>query len=184
MNEVENTTLSAILDATKSEFLEKGFKSASLRNIVKTAGVTTGAIYAELVTGIIVTSLGMILKLGIATVALVGSIHLINGDIDVLTLFMKIPLQTTGLTLYLNLSGFLTTTAKRFSKTYRSQQSRARSRACRFLRRRKNNRFAPCGKVLGQSERENHCRRHGHIGYRPRNAYGALLNCVPGRHLV
>lgn len=88
MNEVENTTLSAILDATKSEFLEKGFKSASLRNIVKTAGVTTGAIYAELVTVIIVTSLGMILKLGIATVALVGSIHLINGDIDVLTLFM------------------------------------------------------------------------------------------------
>ena len=88
MNEVENTTLSAILDATKSEFLEKGFKSASLRNIVKTAGVTTGAISAELVTGIIVTSSGMILKLGIATVALVGSIRLINGDIDVLTLFM------------------------------------------------------------------------------------------------
>ena len=27
------------------EFLEKGFKSASLRNIVKTAGVTTGAFY-------------------------------------------------------------------------------------------------------------------------------------------
>ena len=27
------------------EFLEKGFKSASLRNIVKTAGVTTGALY-------------------------------------------------------------------------------------------------------------------------------------------
>ena len=50
MNEVENTTLSAILDATKSEFLEKGFKSASLRNIVKTAGVTTGAISAEPVT--------------------------------------------------------------------------------------------------------------------------------------
>lgn len=88
MNEVENTTLSAILDATKSEFLEKGFKSASLRNIVKTAGVTTGAISAEPVTGIIVTSLGMILKLGIATVALVDSIHLINGDIDILTLFM------------------------------------------------------------------------------------------------
>lgn len=88
MNEVENTTLSAILDATKSEFLEKGFKSASLRNIVKTAGVTTGAISAEPVMGIIVVSSGMILKLGIATVALVGSIRLINGDIDVLTLFM------------------------------------------------------------------------------------------------
>lgn len=88
MNEVENTTLSAILDATKSEFLEKGFKSASLRNIVKTAGVEKGAISAELVTAIIVVSSGMILKLGIATVALVGSIRLINGDIDVLTLFM------------------------------------------------------------------------------------------------
>lgn len=37
--------LNAILDAAKTEFLEKGFKSASLRNIVKTAGVTTGAFY-------------------------------------------------------------------------------------------------------------------------------------------
>lgn len=45
MSEAENTTLNAILFATKNEFLEKGFKSASLRNIVKTAGVTTGAFY-------------------------------------------------------------------------------------------------------------------------------------------
>ena len=41
----ENKTLDAILNAAESEFLEKGFKSASLRNIVKTAGVTTGAFY-------------------------------------------------------------------------------------------------------------------------------------------
>lgn len=45
MGEVENTTLDAILSAAKVEFSEKGFKSASLRNIVKNAGVTTGAFY-------------------------------------------------------------------------------------------------------------------------------------------
>ena len=45
MSEAEQTTLERIHDAAKQEFLEKGFKSASLRNIVKTAGVTTGAFY-------------------------------------------------------------------------------------------------------------------------------------------
>ena len=45
MNEAEQTTLHLILSAAMREFLEKGFKSASLRNIVKTAGVTTGAFY-------------------------------------------------------------------------------------------------------------------------------------------
>ena len=45
MNEAEQTTLNLILSAAMREFLEKGFKSASLRNIVKTAGVTTGAFY-------------------------------------------------------------------------------------------------------------------------------------------
>ena len=45
MSEVEQTTLNLILSAAMQEFLEKGFKSASLRNIVKTAGVTTGAFY-------------------------------------------------------------------------------------------------------------------------------------------
>lgn len=45
MSDAENTTLNAILKAAEAEFLEKGFKSASLRNIVKTAGVTTGAFY-------------------------------------------------------------------------------------------------------------------------------------------
>lgn len=41
----EKSTLELIHKAAKAEFLEKGFKSASLRNIVKTAGVTTGAFY-------------------------------------------------------------------------------------------------------------------------------------------
>lgn len=45
MSEAELTTLELIHDVAKKEFLEKGFKSASLRNIVKTAGVTTGAFY-------------------------------------------------------------------------------------------------------------------------------------------
>lgn len=45
MSEAERTTLDMIHKAAKAEFMEKGFKSASLRNIVKTAGVTTGAFY-------------------------------------------------------------------------------------------------------------------------------------------
>lgn len=39
------TTLQNIQNAGKKEFLEKGFAGASLRNIVKEAGVTTGAFY-------------------------------------------------------------------------------------------------------------------------------------------
>lgn len=45
MSGTEQTTLELIHAAAKAEFLEKGYKSASLRNIVKTAGVTTGAFY-------------------------------------------------------------------------------------------------------------------------------------------
>lgn len=41
----DKNTLELILNAAKGEFLDKGFKSASLRNIVKKAGVTTGAFY-------------------------------------------------------------------------------------------------------------------------------------------
>lgn len=41
----EISTLQNIHRAAKNEFLKKGFKSASLRNIVKMAGVTTGAFY-------------------------------------------------------------------------------------------------------------------------------------------
>lgn len=42
---VDLNTLQNILDAGKKEFLEKGFRAASLRNIVREAGVTTGAFY-------------------------------------------------------------------------------------------------------------------------------------------
>lgn len=45
MSKDDQTTLDLIHSAAMQEFLEKGFKSASLRNIVKTAGVTTGAFY-------------------------------------------------------------------------------------------------------------------------------------------
>ena len=39
------TTLERIHQAAKAEFLEKGYKDASLRNIVRSAGMTTGAFY-------------------------------------------------------------------------------------------------------------------------------------------
>ena len=45
MQEEELTTIKRIHDTAKEEFLQKGFQSASLRNIVKKAGVTTGAFY-------------------------------------------------------------------------------------------------------------------------------------------
>ncbi len=54
----------------------------------KIRGVEKQSITAELATAIFVTAAGMILKLGIASVALTGSILLIDGSIDVLTLFV------------------------------------------------------------------------------------------------
>ena len=45
MSEAELTTLERIHAAAKKAFMEYGFKSASLRQIVKTAGVTLGAFY-------------------------------------------------------------------------------------------------------------------------------------------
>ena len=45
MKPEEKNTHSKILGAAKQEFLQKGFLNASLRNIVKNAGVTTGAFY-------------------------------------------------------------------------------------------------------------------------------------------
>lgn len=45
MTAVPSTTLESIHKAAKAEFLAKGFKSASLRNIVKSVGMTTGAFY-------------------------------------------------------------------------------------------------------------------------------------------
>lgn len=45
MIESAQSTQQSILQAGKKEFLAKGFQAASLRNIVKEAGVTTGAFY-------------------------------------------------------------------------------------------------------------------------------------------
>ena len=45
MHAPEQTTLALIHEAARKEFMDKGFQSASLRNIVKAAGVTTGAFY-------------------------------------------------------------------------------------------------------------------------------------------
>lgn len=42
---IELSTADRILAEGKKEFLQKGYKDASLRNIVKQAGVTTGAFY-------------------------------------------------------------------------------------------------------------------------------------------
>ena len=39
------STLARIHSAAKAEFMEKGYRSSSLRSIVKAAGVTTGAFY-------------------------------------------------------------------------------------------------------------------------------------------
>ncbi len=45
MTDANSSTLERIHAAAQAEFLEKGYQAASLRNIVKTAGVTTGALY-------------------------------------------------------------------------------------------------------------------------------------------
>ena len=45
MEEKSNGTLEQINEAAMAEFLDKGFQGASLRQIVKNAGVTTGAFY-------------------------------------------------------------------------------------------------------------------------------------------
>lgn len=45
MGEKDQSTLENIHEAGKREFLAKGFRAASLRSIVKEAGVTTGAFY-------------------------------------------------------------------------------------------------------------------------------------------
>ena len=41
----EQSTQKKILSVAKKEFLRNGFLNASLRNIAKNAGVTTGALY-------------------------------------------------------------------------------------------------------------------------------------------
>lgn len=59
----------------------KGLRS-KIRSVEKEAFKT------EITTAVFVTSAGMVLKFGIATVALVGVSRLVTGKIDVLTLFM------------------------------------------------------------------------------------------------
>ena len=54
----------------------------------KIRGVEKQLIGTELTTAIFVTSAGMVLKLGIASVALVGTVLITKGGIDVLTFFM------------------------------------------------------------------------------------------------
>ena len=54
----------------------------------KIRSVEKGAFKTEITTAVFVTSAGMVLKFGIATVALVGTSRLVIGKIDVLTLFM------------------------------------------------------------------------------------------------
>jgi len=44
MNE-EAKTREKLLEAAKADFLENGYRNASLRRICKNAGVTTGALY-------------------------------------------------------------------------------------------------------------------------------------------
>lgn len=54
----------------------------------KIRSVEKGAFKTEITTAVFVTSAGMVLKFGIATVALVGASRIVTGKIDVLTLFM------------------------------------------------------------------------------------------------
>ena len=54
----------------------------------KIRAVEKQTVAAELTNAVFVTSAGMVLKLGIASVALTGSMLLIRGDIDVLTMFL------------------------------------------------------------------------------------------------
>ena len=54
----------------------------------KIRGVEKESVFAEFGTAVFVVSAGMVLKLGIATVALVGSVLLVQGKLDVLTFFL------------------------------------------------------------------------------------------------
>ena len=88
----------------KANNAEKNYLSG-LKNKIK--GVETSNIKAELTTSLFVTSAGMVLKLGIASVVLVGSALLVNETLGVLTFFMFLlvasrlydPMQTALLNL-------------------------------------------------------------------------------------
>ena len=68
----------------KANNAEENYLSG-LKNKIK--GVEKSNIKAELTTAVFVTGAGMVLKLGIASVALVGSALLVNGTLGVLTFF-------------------------------------------------------------------------------------------------
>lgn len=69
----------------KANNAEENYLSG-LKNKIK--GVEKSNIKAELTTAVFVTGAGMVLKLGIASVALVGLALLVNGNLGVLTFFM------------------------------------------------------------------------------------------------
>ena len=92
----------------KANNAEENYLSG-LKNKIK--GVEKSNIKAELTASLFVTSAGMVLKLGIASVVLVGSALLVNGSLGVLTFFMFLlvasrlydPMQTA----LLNLAGII-----------------------------------------------------------------------------
>ena len=69
----------------KASNAEQNYLSGLSRKI---RAVEEQSVAAELETALFVSSASMVLKLGIASVALTGSVLLVNGSIDVLTLFM------------------------------------------------------------------------------------------------
>ena len=69
----------------KASNAERGYLGGLSRKI---RAVEKQTIAAELTNAVFVTSAGTVLKLGIASVALIGSVLLLSGRIDVLTLFL------------------------------------------------------------------------------------------------
>ncbi|MEQ2385722.1 ABC transporter ATP-binding protein [Faecalibacterium intestinale] len=69
----------------KASNAEQGYLSGLSKKI---RAVEKQSVAAELETALFVSSASMVLKLGISSVALTGSVLLVNGSIDVLTLFL------------------------------------------------------------------------------------------------
>ena len=69
----------------KASNAEQGYLSGLSKKI---RAVEKQSVAAELETALFVSSASMVLKLGISSVALTGSVLLVNGSIDVLTLFI------------------------------------------------------------------------------------------------
>ena len=85
MKEHIHSTREKILEAGKKEFLEKGFRDASLRTIVKEAGVTTGAFYGyykskeDLFDALVSASPGAVLPYG----GYLGTVYRVDDGIHV-----------------------------------------------------------------------------------------------------